>query len=460
MRRQPRSVQRLSRTLPTLLARALRYNRRRSPSTIVAAWYDQMDKTAISALISELLREDSAFARGARKNVPAGASAEVADALYEHYRALPLQELVSSQPEFPGGAGYMLSLGNGSYGFHSMEASKALLRYAAEKKSSDAAVDWLDRLLSTDVAQSLDITTLWGVRVSRSVELNSDFRLVPIDELPDSINKRRLTESATQIFDNVMSPRYFGLSPQAALIKSTSISPFLRAARSVETELQRARRRRRMSAEPQEVLLALACLGPCAPTAALAWSQLVDPDLARAVPYTGVMMSHVDPLPMLALQPVDLASFEAPLIVQKYLATKGDLRAGLHISLGRLARAMRSNFPGDKALDLAIAAESLLAGRGFGEYRYKVSLRAGLLTEGPLETKLRSRAVGLALYDLRSKVAHTGKPPVAVDLGKFGKSNPDEFLQESAQLVAKLIERIIRRGSIPDWSSFELSGGA
>ena len=103
-------------------------------------------------------------------------------------------------------------------------------------------------------------------------------------------------------------------------------------------------------------------------------------------------MANLDHVPAMMHVPHKLDADDAVSAVRDYTALTGLIRSRMCLSLERFGRAMARFASVDKALDLAIAMESMLTD-GSGENTFKLALRAGLLTEGGPKERLRARAV-------------------------------------------------------------------
>jgi hypothetical protein len=123
-----------------------------------------------------------------------------------------------------------------------------------------------------------------------------------------------------------------------------------------------------------------------------------------------------------------------------------------------LNQAIRRLRSGDRALELAIVLESLLAD-GPGENTYKVGLRTALLIGGDEDTRLANRAVVGALYTLRSQLVHDGKVSDKVKVVRRGKVNTSQVVSEAVRISAQVIREVLDRGEIPDWYLLEVKSG-
>src|SRR4051812_40788080 len=76
------------------------------------------------------------------------------------------------------------------------------------------------------------------------------------------------------------------------------------------------------------------------------------------------------------------------------LALTGPFRDRITLALDRLNQGMRRRFPGDKAMDIAIALEALLSDTGAQtEVTYRLALRSALLLGGNLVERKKNRTL-------------------------------------------------------------------
>ena len=147
--------------------------------------------------------------------------------------------------------------------------------------------------------------------------------------------------------------------------------------------------------------------------------------------------------------PADLATIKTA-FGQLAALTEGD---SLPRAIDRLGRSRLAIHPVDRALDLGMAAEIVLMhdlGTSNTEITYKIGSRAAwLLGEGAVErTKIFDEMKHL--YKARSDAVHSGVLPP--------KSKVDLDLAD--QLVVRVMQAILQRGSFPDWTSLTLGAKA
>ena len=201
--------------------------------------------------------------------------------------------------------------------------------------------------------------------------------------------------------------------------------------------------------------LALSMLGPCVPLQAYSWFNFIDSDIAEAQLGASRTSSHIEIMPLRiaesSLLDVDLASS----LVGKYLSLEGNDKQRLKLALDRLNQGLRRLKPGDQAMEISIALETLLADGGT-ENTYKIGLRAALLLGGDVETMLQNRGIVGGAYVMRSALVHSGAVPNEIKVPHLGKLPAHEVARRAATICGEVIQRIIIRGNIPAWFEYEL----
>jgi len=148
---------------------------------------------------------------------------------------------------------------------------------------------------------------------------------------------------------------------------------------------------------------------------------------------------------------------DAAQIVKAYLGLPEPVRQRMHLALTRFGRAKRRFELEVKALDLMIAVELLLTHKDdLGENTFKVALRAGLLTNGGDNERMRARAVFVALYRLRSSIVHAGAASATFNVGVFGSEPTEQMVAEGLKRTAAIMRARLLACSLPDWRKFDL----
>ena len=136
-------------------------------------------------------------------------------------------------------------------------------------------------------------------------------------------------------------------------------------------------------------------------------------------------------------------------------------QARARLALQRLGQALRRHGLGDKAIELAIALETLTADGDANEVSHKVKVRATKILGGDAAARERNAKLIAETYNIRSKQMHTGSFDASKPRTVAGASlTPAEILEQTASLCADLIVAMIRRGSIPTWAAFDIDAEA
>jgi hypothetical protein len=140
-----------------------------------------------------------------------------------------------------------------------------------------------------------------------------------------------------------------------------------------------------------------------------------------------------------------------------YISLSGEMKLVAKAAIDRFDRAVRRHDPGDAAVELATALEGMLGGDGNGELTWKVNFRSALVAGGSIGTRTRVRAIVHSLYDLRSKVVHTGITPTKKIAVKGGVAmSADALVNEGLSVVSLILGGGLKMETKPDWFRMEL----
>lgn len=366
-----------------------------------------------------------------------------------------LRDLIVKDSRFPGDAAKLVWTDNGGSGFYPRFVAGPMIRRLLRSGSPDDAIRWLEKVLSTDAADGLSITALWGGPVERPIHLTADVRLVPIDDVPDSPHRRLLTD--IRVRDSHLLTAFHFQRPSSALILDRRIDPFLRgAAETSGLDNQFIETREEIA----EIVLALTIIGPRMVIEAPHWFTFNDPDLedARFGIYRGGRLQEVLPRnpENLGTLPLDLT--ETPRVVQRYLALAGPTRRQVRIAIQRLRQSLFRHSMGDRAIELAIALEALMGDGQKTEMTHKIAVRSARLLGGSNEVRAMNFGIVKKAYDIRSKVVHGQQVDPSATETLLGRSVPVEsVLDKTSILCAGLIQRVVQLGSIPKWQEFDIA---
>lgn len=411
-----------------------------------------MNKEELARVIRETQSRASAMFTP-EHHVPVEEGPHAASAAAIRAMSAPIREELARTEPFAGGPGFMVSLDNGSFGLHAEQASFALALWVLRGDSPEEAISRLERMLSLESAVGRGVMALWGVKLASAVDAGHGVTLLPWSDVPDSRTKRWLSRGRHDNRCPNTSGAYFEALPTAALVCSHTVRPLLHHVRL--GELKAPEDPFRLHFLLDDARLALSLVGPSAPTSAGYWFEFEDPHLDDVNLGVTLSASLQEVLPWPFGGEVPLDDQDVARHVTAFLSLDPELRARLRLPLKRFNQAMQRPPHGDRALDLAIALESVL-GDSPGENTYKVALRAALLLGGSMERRLKVRALSTALYELRSALAHDGVLRDKVRVPGVGKQPTREVVADATVIVAQVLGAVIQRGSIPKWQEYEL----
>lgn len=370
-----------------------------------------------------------------------------------HDMSSGLEELITSDPRFFGRTVKMIRTLNGASGFYPSFVGPKLLHRTFDTCSASAAISWLQKVLSTQVADGKFITALWNVPVESEVQLTPDLRLVPFDSLPPSGQKTAIENSQFQT--EFISTPLVWQPPTSALVAPHQVDNFVWDPEEMHQEDYRFFA---LHESVADITLLLTLIGPRVAIQVAHWFNFDDPDLELALlgQSRGSQMPEI--LPKLAGQilPV-LNAAEAIEIISRFHDLSPSAKEKIKIATDRLRRALLRHQPSDGAVEVSIALEILCGDQQTTEMTHKVKVRAVRLLGGHPIVRDRNRTILTKTYDIRSKLVHQGShhtKPVPVS----GVSMPvDAVISEACHLCAELIKTIIRRGAFPEWSHFDIN---
>lgn len=368
-----------------------------------------------------------------------------------------LQMLLVKDDRFPSNSVRIVRGDGGGSGFYPNFVGVSLVRIALQTGSPEAAIAWLQKVLATTTATGKTIHALWGVPVDREIQLTPHVKIVPINELPDSFQKKRITGDSCFFNNSLVMPRLDYEQPQSALMVDRKIEPFIYDP-AVEQNFNNDEYLQ-TNELLLDVTLALTVVGPRVPISAAQWFTFDDPDLEKAGISSGVRRSQM--LEILPNQSSDypvLDPVEASQIVQAYLALHIETRDKVRVALQRLNQAQRRHNIGDRAVELSIAFETLLGDNANTEMTHKIKVRSARLIGGTDDVRKKNAAIINKAYDIRSNLVHKGRVDAAkVENVCSQKMSAAEIIDHAITMCADLTKIIIRRGSIPDWACFDIA---
>lgn len=378
---------------------------------------------------------------------------ETAEKVGLHNVSPPVIDALAKEPMFQDSTRLMIRSENASSTLNRNIIAPKLVKKAISTGSAEIAIDWLEKILSIEKAVGFSIMALWGMTIHESVSLGHGISLMPITSLPDSSQKRWLTADE-RIFSGLDSINMSMIeAPTTALVVETLVDPVIYDATKSQPP---------SNASPfnslellNDARLALTVIGPSAPIQACYWFHFKDPDIEEAQLGAGRSSQHIEIMPMNIESFGEFDNQVASVIVDKYLSMHDNTRKRIKIALERLNQGLRRARPGDRAMEISIALETLLADGGT-ENTFKIGLRAALLLGGDITTKLENRAMVNGAYIMRSALVHSGEVLPKTKVPNLGKLPSDNIARRAAIICADVIKKIINCGHIPEWNKFEL----
>jgi len=396
------------------------------------------ERTALLAALENAVRLSPRGLLSVRATPAAGLTPDILN---------PISAALAAEPEFQARPKMVLRQGMASIGFSPPIAARLLATRTAERGTTET-IAWLDKLLATQEAVGLYITLIEGVEIQAATTVWQGIEIVPVSDLPPSSQRESL-----QFPYMLPGPgtRMRFQPPAVALVSRSTIMPLLiddGGEPMADTNIAAQR------FLIEEICILLTLFGPSGARPAGEWFQFEDPELALVPSGVGWRHDEIDsltwPRPVLDLS-------EAPKLIEKYMALDGSVRRRVKLATQRLNQAIRRRNPGDRAVELSIALETLLAD-GEGEFTWKIGFRSALLSAATLPERLINRSIITAVYKLRSLLMHTGESPPTIAVKHVGKKEPSaNVITLAAAICGRVICAIIERGHIPNWHQFELN---
>ena len=364
-----------------------------------------------------------------------------------------LEELVTSDPRFLGRTTKIIRTPQSASPFYPTFLGPKLLERTFDTGSASAAIAWLQKVLSTRAANGKFITALWNAPVDSEVQLTPDFRLVPFDSIPLSVQKQALENIAFQ--RTAISAPLALQPPSSALVAPYQVVDFIcnYEQRAIVDGKYPA-----LKGLAADITLLLTLMGPRAAIQVAHWFNFDDPDFEFALSGASHGSQIMEILPRLAGQnPPILNGAEAVEIIRQFNALAPSTKEKIRTATERLRRALLRHQPADRAVEVSIALEILCGDAQPSEMTHKVKVRAVRLLEGSRSVRERNRILLTKTYAVRSKLVHQGIYDTKPTSVGGASVDVDAAISEACHLCAELIKTIIRRGAFPDWQHFDVN---
>jgi hypothetical protein len=372
--------------------------------------------------------------------------------MFMHKLATEVQEAVVRDPRFPGQRVVMLRRDNNGFsGFYPRFFGTQLLKYAMRVRSVEQAINWLQRVLSTQETTGKLIFLLWGVEAIEPVMITPTITL----SSPDAISERVAHDWIREMYDGgrynqLVSSSLDWSEPSAVLVMRTVISTFAQYEPMPE---QSADESLRDYHQLKDVMLLLAVAGPCCPVLAAHWSVLEDAELAAACQgeaRSGTMHEITSRSPPVAV-PINGELMQA--CVSGFQGMRDTEQARVRTALKRIIQARMRHDLGDRAVEICTALETLAGDGENNEISHKVATRFARFLGGNLDTRKDTFKLIKAVYGIRSKMVHGAmtRMPTTVN----GRP-AEEAIHAATELAGKFVARVLQTGGIPNWPDFDI----
>ena len=322
------------------------------------------------------------------------------------------------------------------------------------RRGTVAAVEWLQKILSTRKARGFNVQALYGIRVASVTPLVNDINLISFDGLPASRQKQGLLEHPS-LSPYHPPPFYAFTKPSAALIVPAERTLFF--VRPDTAQIQEPSIRVDWKTKFDDIRHCLAFSHTEPIISGPSWFQYEDSDFEEVgFVRFAASIPHQEVVPMLTPEPGEMDLRRAAEIVRAYYDLDKVARQKVRTAMERVHLAFIRSSPANKALELSIALETLLVD-SLGEHTFKISLRAALLTTDDIKTRATNRAIIHAAYTVRNKLVHTGESTNEVKVMGKGKVPSRDVAKRATAITISVIQSVLTSGKLPDWSNVELS---
>ena len=183
-----------------------------------------MDINAITGALTKALARYSEIQNTDRyESLPASVREEKIASIVSQ----DIRTLLAAQPEFGADRIVHTALVVATF-------SRALVRKGLSRGTT-AAVEWLQKILSTKQVRGFEVQALYGIRVESDTSLLHDIKLVPFDAVPDSRPKQGLLERPS--LSPYHPPPFHAFTPPgAALLVPVEVKPFFVKPSTGETQ--------------------------------------------------------------------------------------------------------------------------------------------------------------------------------------------------------------------------------
>jgi hypothetical protein len=342
----------------------------------------------------------------------------------------------------------------GSKQVHHWTLAQSLL-FISLTESPQQAVQSLDKFLKLEHVPVEFVYALYGVKLPREVKLTPDLKLVPFNDIPESVNKKNFIGYGHQVNRELFS---FSIYPTAAFVKNFRSSPQVKHA-------PKGTGSRTEAYEDQEIsdaCLWLCLIGDTRPIVVVSWFNVADwvPFARHSIncltPYVPDILFKTWIHKVPEFTETDIVKVQE--LHRKFEAIKKTDKEKLRIPLARLNQALWHSKQVDKAIDLGIALEALLISEGTKEQlSLTFGLRGAWLLGDTSDSRVKLFEEFKNIYDIRSRAVHRG---IVKPIEKLNNKDivVGELLDRGFDYCRRVIYKIICDGKFPEWESLVLGG--
>ena len=359
---------------------------------------------------------------------------------------------------FPKGNNYTLQIGLENYSFDKSTAGMRLSQRAKEVGIKKAA-DELDQILKCEPTKIAFVTILRGIKCEENIELTKNTSIAPIDSIPETSRLNALLKDPTAAeilsWHNTMSAATIANSPtqkidRAALISEYTVDcPLFLVSDNISSASfeMREKKYEELSYEHETARLCLLLSGKCYPQNEVRWFQYLNSPLTH---WLGASSVSINPDWNIsgharAVAPIDKDD-ETEKLVRSFLALGPQHRQVIQTSINRVQYSSARVQTGERALEIAIALESLLLSDEKGDNKFKTSLRSALLIRTTPEERKTVRDIVEKMYDIRSDFVHKGatdKDLKIKECAGYGALTPVQIVDEARKIAIEIIITVL-----------------
>lgn len=369
--------------------------------------------------------------------------------------AAALAGALKNEPGFPQDVVIQLHSGNALTGFYPNFLGDPVHRVALKTKNPDATIAWLRRVLATESSAGQYNLAVWGAPVHDVIQLTDDVQLVPFESMPEDARKFGLKNAGLWA---ARLPQYNPLlfmPPSSVLVCSRTMSPAVVSLRNEEQSADVPNPFLEVHEYLHAIALILTAVGPRSLTTATMWFEYSDIDMRQAAILGGAHTKFTEIIPMTLADYPAIDPVVAKAAISGFFSLNDSAKAQVKVALKRLNQAQVRHDIGDRAIEVAIALESLL-GNGNTELTHRVSMRGAKLLGGTVEERMRTFDVIKAAYGIRSSMVHTGSGTQEKHRICGTRTHANEIIPLAISVCAKVVLKLLSNRAIPEWNRFDV----